>query len=101
SSIAELWWIWFLQSNKVQDLRDLGSKVWNEWELPDKTIGKAYGYQLGKPVRKMKLKIDFNENNKAIQYDYKLNQVDYLIKQLKENPSSRRLVTSLWNIDDL
>ncbi|MFZ7763754.1 thymidylate synthase [Bacillus licheniformis] len=36
----------------VQDLRDIGVKIWNEWELEDGTIGKAYGYQLGKKTEK-------------------------------------------------
>ena len=43
SAITELVWIWIKQSNIVQDLRDMGCKYWNEWELPDGTIGPAYG----------------------------------------------------------
>ncbi|WP_170211263.1 thymidylate synthase [Robertmurraya siralis] len=101
SAIAEAWWIWFMRSNKVEDLRQLGSKVWNEWELSDGTIGKAYGFQLSKPVRKTEINIKYGEFGYSHRYKCKVNQVDYLIKQLKENKSSRRLVTSLWNIDDL
>lgn len=102
SAIAEAWWIWFMRSNEVEDLRQLGSKVWNEWEQPDGTIGKAYAYQLAKTVRKSELQVKFGEfSHSTHTYKCKLNQVDYLIKQLKENRSSRRLVTSLWNIDDL
>jgi thymidylate synthase len=92
SAIAEIWWIWLMRSNKVEDLRQLGSKVWNEWELEDGTIGKAYAYQVAKKVRSDKI---FNV------FDHKYDQFDYLIKQLQTNKSSRRLITSLWNIDDL
>ena len=30
-----------------------------------------------------------------------LNQVEYVLHQLKNNPSSRRIMTSLWDVDDL
>ncbi len=52
----------------------------------EKTIKKAYGYQLGK------------------KFTYKgeeTDQVDFIIKQLKENPYSRRMVTNLFVHEDL
>lgn len=101
SAISEAWWIWFMRSNKVEDLRNLGSKVWNEWELEDGTIGKAYAYQLAKPSRNLKLNITNGMFGDTTNYINKTNQFNYLIEQLKYNKSSRRLVTSLWNIDDL
>lgn len=91
SSIAELWWIWYMRSNVVEDLRQLGSPVWNEWEKEDGTIQKAYGHQMGKKVRKVTIE----------GVEGKVDQLEYLILQLKNNKSSRRLVTSLWNINDL
>lgn len=87
SAIKEMLWIWQMKSNKVQDLRNMGVKIWNEWELKDGTIGKAYGYQLGQKCRII--------NNDV------LDQVDYLIWSLKNNPSSRRHITTLWDKDDL
>jgi thymidylate synthase len=45
SAIDELLWIWQRKSNRIADL---GSHVWDEWAGEDGTIGKAYGYQLGK-----------------------------------------------------
>lgn len=114
TAIKELLWIWKMQSNKVKDLRNMGVKIWNEWELPDGTIGKAYGYQLGKRNRKVKIDNTLKQMikngqlsikkltllNKIFGY-VKLNQVDYLLYQLKTNPSSRRHITMLWNPDDL
>ncbi|MEE5181065.1 hypothetical protein JDW21_19490 [Bacillus subtilis] len=41
TAIKELLWIWQKKSNVVQELRDMGVKIWNEWELEDGTIGKA------------------------------------------------------------
>ena len=78
TAVKELLWIWKDQSNNVQELRDAGVNIWNEWEREDGTIGKAYGYQL----RKFK-------------------QVDRLIETLKTDPESRRMVVTLWNNEDL
>jgi thymidylate synthase len=87
TSIKELLWIWQLKDNNVNNLNKMGVKIWDEWKLPDFTIGKAYGYQLGK-------------KNQVIDNLY-VDQVDYLLHQLKTNPSSRRHITTLWNPDDL
>lgn len=117
TAIKELLWIWQMKSNRVQDLRDMGVKIWDEWELPDGTIGKAYGYQLGKKNRKIDiLKLEnynndtillkdkdgkiFKVNNGCTLFE-KVDQVDYLLHQLKNNPSSRRNITTLWNPDEL
>lgn len=78
TAVKELLWIWQKQSNDVRELQAMGVHVWDEWMLPDGTIGKAYGYQIAK---------------------YK--QVDTLLKQLQEDPQSRRMIVTLWNIDDL
>lgn len=107
-------WIWQMKSNRVKDLRDLGSNIWNEWEQEDGTIGKAYGYQLAKTTRKVLLTPElenlldsgFLSDNNFITYGEEecycyLDQVDYLLYQLKCNPASRRHITMLWNPDDL
>ena len=45
SAMDELLWIWQKKSNNVHDLK---SHVWDEWADEKGSIGKAYGYQLGK-----------------------------------------------------
>ena len=100
TAIKELLWIWQMKSNRVQDLRDMGVKIWNEWERPDGTIGKAYGYQLGKKNRE--LVGDWVDiGNARVKFYEIVDQVDYLIHELKTNPASRRHITTLWNPDDL
>ncbi len=83
SAIDELLWIWQKKSSRIQDL---GSHVWDEWAGEDGTIGKAYGYQLG-------LKYQFAEGEN--------DQVDHILYELKHNPASRRMLTSIYNFADL
>ena len=83
SCIDELLWIWQKKSNRVSEL---GSHVWDQWARPDGTIGKAYGYQLG-------VKHQYPEGE--------FDQVDRVLYDLKHNPASRRILTSLYNFDDL
>lgn len=78
TAVKEILWIWQMQSNDVRQLQKMNCHVWDEWMLPDGTIGKAYGYQLRK-----------------------YGQVDTLLKTLREDPDSRRMVVSLWNVEDL
>lgn len=103
TSIKELLWIWQLKSNDVNVLNDMGVHIWDQWRQLDKTIGKSYGFQLGKECRLVKTTEVRGGLNDEIIYkiDKKVDQVDYLLYQLKHNPYSRRHVTSLWNIDDL
>ncbi len=78
TAVKELLWIWQKQSNDVRLLQNMGVKVWNEWMREDGTIGKAYGYQIAK---------------------YK--QLDHLLDMIQHDPTSRRMIVTLWNIDDL
>lgn len=104
NAITELFWIYQVQSNDVRWLQERGNHIWDEWEidedgfwhatqmLPDEkgnlvkqeisknfgkewahTIGTAYGWIVNK---------------------YKL--IDNLIDKIKNNPTDRRMVMSLW-----
>ena len=83
SAIDEILWIWQKKSNRLDEL---GSHVWDEWAQPDGTIGKAYGYQLG-------VKHQYPEGE--------FDQVDRVLYDLKHNPASRRILTSIFNHADL
>ena len=83
SCVDELLWIWQKKSN---DIHDLHSHVWDAWADEKGTIGKAYGYQLGVKHRYA---------------DGWFDQVDRVLKDLKENPASRRMLTNLFNHHDL
>ena len=83
SCVDELLWIWQKKSN---DIHQLKSGIWDAWADEQGTIGKAYGYQLG-------VKHKYN--------DGWFDQVDRVLKDLKENPASRRMLTNLFNHHDL
>ena len=83
SCVDELLWIWQKKSN---DIHQLNSHVWDAWADKNGTIGKAYGYQLAQ---------------KHQYSDGWFDQVDRILKDLKENPASRRMVTNLFNHQDL
>lgn len=83
NAIDEMLWIWQKKSNKIADLN---SRIWDAWADDEGTIGKAYGYQLGVPYR-------FEQGM--------MDQVDNVLWQLKHNPSSRRIMTNIFNFQDL
>ena len=83
SCIDEILWIWQKKSNNIHDLK---SHIWDSWADENGSIGKAYGYQLG------------------IKHQYKegmFDQVDRVIYDLKNNPQSRRIMTNIYNFQDL
>ena len=83
SAVDELLWIWQKKSNNVKDLH---SKIWNQWADENGSIGKAYGYQLGV---------------KNIYKEGEFDQVDRVLYDLKHNPASRRILTNIYNFADL
>lgn len=83
AAIDEILWIWQKKSNNIHDLN---SHIWDAWADESGSIGKAYGYQLG-------VKHKYKEGE--------FDQVDRVIYDLKNNPSSRRIITNLYNHADL
>jgi thymidylate synthase len=106
TAIHELLWFYVKRTSDVSYLRENNVKIWEEWTREGNTIGKAYGYQLGKEfVNKKPMRVNNMEiisiNDMKIDSWQMTNQVHNLIYELKNNPASRRHVISLWNIDDL
>jgi thymidylate synthase len=97
TAIHELLWFYVKRTSDVAYLREHGVKIWQEWTREDGTIGKAYGYQLGKLVRTGKQR---ELDDESIHYQT-MNQVHQLVNGLMNNPASRRHIICLWNIDDL
>ena len=83
SCLDELLWIWQKKSNNIHDLK---SHIWDSWADENGSIGKAYGYQLAK---------------KSIYPEGEFDQVDKVLYDLKHNPQSRRIMTNIYNFEDL
>ncbi len=83
NAVDELLWIWQKKSSNVKDLK---SHIWDSWADEEGSIGKAYGYQLGVKHRYPEGEFD---------------QVDRVLYDLKHNPASRRILTNIYNFQDL
>ncbi len=83
AAIDEILWIWQKKSNNIHELN---SHIWDSWADEKGSIGKAYGYQLG-------IKHKYPEGD--------FDQVDRVLYDLKHNPYSRRIMTNIYNHNDL
>ncbi len=83
SCMDEILWVWQRKSNNIRDLKP---HIWDEWADENGSIGKAYGYQMG-------VKHKYREGM--------FDQTDRVLWELKNEPFSRRIVTSLFNHHDL
>ena len=83
TAVDELLWIWQKKSNNI---KDLNAKIWDQWADETGSIGKAYGYQLA-------VKHHYPEGD--------MDQVDRVIYDLTHNPASRRIMTNIYNFQDL
>ncbi|MCD8164753.1 MAG: thymidylate synthase [Bacteroides sp.] len=85
SIIYEL--LWFLRGDtNVKYLQDNGVRIWNEWADENGDLGHVYGYQWRSWP------------------DYKgghIDQISEVIRTIQENPDSRRILVSAWNVADL
>ena len=85
SIIYEL--LWFIRGEtNTKYLTDHGVTIWNEWADADGELGPVYGKQWRSW-----------EGAGGAVYD----QLADVIRQIKTNPDSRRLIVSAWNVADL
>lgn len=89
SAIKEILWIYSDRSNDVNLLRDKYKVKYRDSRANQEgNLGKAYGYQVNKEF--------VSPEDKKM-----TNQIDRLIDQLRNNPLNRRLIISLYDVDDL
>lgn len=80
--------LWFLDgSTDNKQLKDKGVHIWDEWEDESGDLGPIYGYQ-------WRQWLDQNSGES-------IDQIQNVIDQLRNNPSSRRIIVSAWNVADL
>lgn len=85
SIIHEL--LWFLNGDtNIKYLTDNGVRIWNEWADDDGNLGHIYGYQ-------WRSWPDYNGGH--------IDQISQVVETIKNNPDSRRILVSSWNVGDL
>lgn len=85
SIIYEL--LWFLRGDtNARWLQERGVRIWNEWADPDGELGHIYGYQ-------WRSWPDYDGGH--------IDQIANAIRDIKENPDSRRIIVCAWNVADL
>lgn len=85
SIIHEL--IWFLSGDtNIKYLQDNGVRIWNEWADDEGNLGPVYGYQWRSWPKTDGGHID---------------QIAQIIDQIKNNPDSRRIIVSAWNVAEV
>jgi thymidylate synthase len=85
SIIHEL--LWFLRGDtNIRYLRDNGVTIWDEWADGDGELGPIYGYQWRSWPTPDGAHVD---------------QIQQVVEQIKNNPDSRRLIVSAWNVADI
>lgn len=85
SVIFEL--LWFLKGDtNIHYLQEHGVRIWNEWADQNGNLGPIYGNQW----RSWQ-----GANGKIV------DQIQWVIKEINQNPNSRRLIVSAWNVAEL
>lgn len=85
SIIYEL--LWFLRGDtNVKYLHDHGVSIWDEWADEQGDLGHIYGYQ-------WRSWPDYQGGH--------IDQIREVVDQIQQNPDSRRLIVSAWNVADL
>ena len=85
SIIHEL--LWFLKGDtNIKYLKDNGVSIWDEWADANGDLGHVYGYQWRSWPTADGRHID---------------QISQVIEQLKNNPDSRRIIVSAWNVGEV
>jgi len=85
SIIHEL--LWFLQGDtNIRYLKENGVSIWDEWADENGNLGPVYGHQWRSWPTPDGGSID---------------QISEVVKTLRSNPDSRRIIVSAWNVADL
>lgn len=85
SIIHEL--LWFLKgSTNIKYLKDNGVSIWDEWANEEGNLGPVYGYQWRSWPTPDGKHID---------------QISQVVNQIKNNPDSRRMIVSAWNVGEI
>ena len=79
--------LWFLNGEtNIKYLQDNGVTIWNEWADAQGNLGPVYGYQW---------------RSWPAADGHHIDQISQVLAQIRNNPDSRRMIVSAWNVSDL
>lgn len=85
SIIYEL--LWFLKGDtNVRYLQEHGVRIWNEWADENGDLGPVYGHQWR----------SWPDYDGGV-----IDQIEYVLHQIRTNPNSRRMIVSAWNVAEV
>lgn len=85
SIIYEL--LWFLKGDtNVRYLQEHGVRIWDEWADENGDLGPVYGHQ-------WRSWPDYDGGH--------IDQIEYVLNQIRTNPNSRRMIVSAWNVAEV
>jgi len=85
SIIYEL--LWFLKGDtNVRYLQEHGVRIWNEWADENGDLGPVYGHQWR----------SWPDYDGGV-----IDQIEYVLNQIRTNPNSRRMIVSAWNVAEV
>ena len=102
SAVLEMLWFYQVQSNDVSWLKERGVKIWDEWRIDDDNIYRIYNADGS--LKSEKQFPDGYAGTIGTAYGYIINKfklTQNLIETLKNNPTDRRMIMSLWQNDYL
>ena len=93
--------LWFLKGEtNIKYLKDNGVSIWDAWADSNGNLGPIYGKQwrrfegiLTNPV----VRGGVDDKGTTLRITVEVDQIKSVLKQLKENPDSRRMLVSAWN----
>jgi thymidylate synthase len=95
--------LWFLAGDtNVKYLQDHGVHIWDEWADTRGELGPIYGRQWRSwPVTSVEDDEDSEGNYMPYILENNIDQITDVLNQIQNNPDSRRMIVSAWNVTDI
>jgi thymidylate synthase len=96
SVIHEL--LWFVAGDtNAHTLKNVGVSIWDEWANEDGDLGPVYGAQWRRWRAASPESDESDERAASVEID----QLAQIVEEIRQNPDSRRLIVSAWNVGEL
>lgn len=95
--------LWFISGDtNTRYLKENGVRIWDEWADENGDLGPIYGHQWRTwEIQVEYVDFDYEENPVVIRETGYIDQLQEVIDLIKDNPTSRRMIVSAWNVGQL